>query len=235
MGDRYSEGDLENVMHCRHSQALQVYLLPNLLHQLNDRDKKVTKLILDRLGYAKVLLSDQELLRAMCIAPDFLVSGQTKSLKQAIFSEGDTEGDNVVFILALLITSVPHSFIVHLQILKVLPAPQLIIAQSLTDVLRTMVTKSATIRAQRNGDPRQLFIEWLEKVFARETLHSLVHTVRQLVECALSSCSRLWSADVQSESQVQGLDGLGTEHSQVFIKSLLLRVTSCFSNKSDRF
>ena len=172
-------------------------------------------MILDRLGYAKVLLSDQELLTAMCIAPDFLISGQTKSLKEAIFSEGDREGDNVVFILALLITSVPHSFIVHLQILKVLPAPQPIIAQSLTDVLRTMVTKSATIRAQRNVDTRQLFIEWLDKVFARETLHSLVHRVRQLVECALSSCSRLWSADVQSESQEQGLDGLGTEHSQV--------------------
>jgi hypothetical protein len=164
------------------------------------------------------MLSDDQLLRAMYIAPDFLSSGQTKTLKDAIFSEGDTEGDNVVFILARLIASVPHSFIVHLQILKVLPAPQSVIAQTLMDVLRLMFTRSTTIRAQRNGDPRQHFIEWLDKVFARETLHSLVHTVRQLVECAfLSSCSRLWSSDVQQESQQQGFDGLGTEYSQVCI------------------
>ena len=166
---------------------------------------------LRRLGYEQPLLPYDVLLRAMHIAPDVLSSGQTKTLREAIFCEGG----NIVFILALLISSVPHSFINYLQILKVLPAPQPIIAQSLTDVLQTMVSKSAIIRAQRKGDSRQLFIDWLSKVFARDNLHSLVQKIRLLVECCWTSGLHKRLLELSARIQEKDVDGLETECLQV--------------------
>lgn len=169
------------------------------------------KVFLQRLGYENEMFPYEVLLRAMHIAPDVLNSGQTKTLRDAIFSEGG----NIVFILALLISSVPHSFIIHLQILKVLPAPQPILAQSLTDVLQTMISKSATIRAQRNGDARQLFIDWLNKVFARETLHSLVQKVRLLVECCWTSGLHKRLLELSAGSLEKDVNCMETECLQV--------------------
>ena len=193
------------------SQSSQVFLIPNLVAQLSEKEKKSKKTLLDRLRYGKTGLSDQQLLQAMHIAPDVLSSGRCMCLRDIIYSEGN----GIVFNLALLISSVPHSFIVHLQILRVLPPPQPVIAQSLSDLLQGMISKSSTIRAQRTGDPHLLFIEWLNKVFARGTLHNFVEKVRLLVE----SC---WTSELHKQLQVLSAqskemisEGVGTEYYQV--------------------
>lgn len=190
---------------------MQVFLFPNLLNQVDDREKRLKKQFLQRLGYEKAMVPYEVLLRAMHIAPDVLRFGHPKTLREVICSEGD----NIVSTLALLISSVPHSFINHLQILKVLPTPQPILAQSLTEVLQTMLLKSTGIRAQRNGDSRQLFIDWLHKVFARETLSSLVEKTRLLVECCWTSGLHKRLLELSARSQEKDVDGLETECLQV--------------------
>jgi hypothetical protein len=78
-----------------------------------------------------------------------------------------------------------------------------------------MISKSATIRAQRNGDARQLFIDWLNKVFARETLHSLVQKVRLLVECCWTSGLHKRLLELSAGSLEKDVNCMETECLQV--------------------
>ncbi len=201
-----------------HAEIPQVYLFPNLLRQVNDKEKKLKKFFLQRLRYSQEYITDNVLLHAMNFAPDVLSSGRTKTLHDLIFNEGD----DIVFILAILISSVGHSFINYLQILKVLPAPQPIIAQSLTDVLRTMASKSSAIRAQRSGDQRQLFIDWLNKVFDRVSLLSLVLKVRLFVETCWTSELHKRLQELSTRGHDKSCDSMEIEYSQVFRQTFLL-------------
>ncbi len=196
---------------------MQVFLFPNLLNQVDDREKRLKNGLLQRLGYEKATVPYDVLLRAMHLAPDVLRLGHPKTMREVICSEGD----NIVSTLALLVSSVPHSFINHLQILKVLPTPQPILAQSLAQVLQTMIVKSTSIRAQRNGNSHQLFIDWLHKVFAREALFSLVEKVRLLLECCWTSGLHKRLLELSARSQEKDLDGLETECLQVCSRKIV--------------
>ena len=195
---------------------MQVFLFPNLMRQINDREKKAKKHLLKRLSYSQLQIekggfTDQELLQAMHIAPDVARTGNSRRFRDIIYCEGD----NIVFCLALLICSVPQSFITHLQIMKALPPPQPIIAQSLTDLLQTMITQSKTMRDHPHADPRQHFIEWLNRVFAREVLQSIVEKIRQLVESCWTSEHSKRLQELSAKANQPGSDDLGTDYLQV--------------------
>jgi hypothetical protein len=209
---------LRTLTRAHDAQILQVYLFPNLLRQVSEKEKKLKKFFLQRLRYSEESIADNVLLHAMHFAPEVLSSGRTKTLHDIIFSEGD----DIVFTLAILISSVPHSFINYLQILKVLPAPQPIIAQSLTDVLRSMISKSSAIRAQRSGDQRQLFIDWLNKVFDRVSLLSLVLKVRLFVETCWTSELHKRLQELSTRGHDKSCDSMEIEYSQVFRQTFLL-------------
>ena len=185
-----------------------------------------------RLGYAQVHIekggfSDQELLQAMHIAPDVARTGNPRSFRDIIYSEGD----NILVSLALLICSVPQSFVTHLTIIKVLPPPQPIIAHNLSGLLQTMITQSKTMRDMPNADPRQHFIDWLNRVFARDVLHSVVEKIRELVESCWTSEHNKRLQELSAKASQPGSDDVGTDFMQVS-QARVLPASLCSRNRT---